>query len=138
MFSDQEKMLLNNLKVGVELMPPNIPRMERKRIWASACIVAYHADVSPDYVISRDHLIGLLGLSDEFECVRCSPVMQLHAILHDAYAKLRSEYGIGPGYCYTLPPCHRFSTTYLGHITGIIYCLTYYNRLQRIIQLTLD
>ena len=42
---------LDNLKSAMELMPPNIAGIER-RIWASACIVAYHGLVSPEYVIS--------------------------------------------------------------------------------------
>ena len=41
-------------------------------IWASVCIVAYHSGVSPNYVVSRDWYIGLLGLTDELECLRCS------------------------------------------------------------------
>ena len=55
-----------------------------RRIWASSCIVAYHRGVSPDYVISKDPFVGLLGMSDECECLRYSPVMRIHAILHDA------------------------------------------------------
>ena len=77
-----------------------MPALIKHRIWAGACIIAYHSNVSLDYVVSRDHFTGLLGMTDEFECLRCNPVMQIHTILHDAYSKLKSEYGIGPGYCY--------------------------------------
>ena len=85
----------------------------------SACTVAHHED---EYVISRDPFVGLLGMNNKFECLRCSPVMQILAILHDAYVKLRSEYGMGPGYLYAMSSCSRFSTPYLGQFTGIIFC----------------
>ena len=71
-----ENSLLNNLSTAMELMPPNIAGIER-RIWASVCIVAYQAEVTPEYVISKDSFVGLLGINDEFESFRCSPVMQL-------------------------------------------------------------
>ena len=86
----------------MQLMLPNIAGMER-RIWASACIVAHQGEVSPDYVLSKDPFIGLLRMSDECECLRFSRVMQIHAILHDAYGKLWSEYGISSGYFYAIP-----------------------------------
>ena len=28
--------------------------------------------------------------------------MGIHAVLYDAFGKLRSEYGVGPGYCYAI------------------------------------
>ena len=112
----------------MELMPPNIAGIER-RIWASACIVTYHGDVTPEYVISRDPFVGLLGMNDELECLNCSPVVQIHVILHDAYGKLRSEYRMGHRYLYAIPYC----LPYLRHVTGIIYCLWNFRRLQEII-----
>ena len=112
------KMDLNDLERVMELMLASMTGIEH-RIWAIACIVAYQGNVSPDYIVSRDHFISLLGMTDEMECLRCSRVMQIHAILHDAYSKLKSKYGIGPRYCYALPSCSRFSSPYLGHITGL-------------------
>ena len=104
----QLKMLCNDISAAMELMHEGISGIGH-RIRKSACIVSYHTEVSPDYVVSRDQFIGLLGLTDELECLRSSPVMQIH----DAYGKLRSEYGIGPGYCYALPSCSRLSSPYL-------------------------
>ena len=99
------------------------------RIYASACIASYYAGHLVDYVVSEDPYIRLLGMRDECECLRCSSVMKIHAVLHDAYGKLRSEYRMGPGYCYCLPSCSRFSSLYLGHIMEIIYCLWNYRAL---------
>ena len=116
--------MLDELTSAKELMPPGVLGIER-RIYASTSIVSYHTNVSVDCIISKNPFIGLLGLSDEFECFRCSRVMQIYPLeilLHNAYGKLRSEYGVGPGYCYALPLCSRFSSPYFGHITGIVYC----------------
>ena len=125
------KMNQDDLKKVMELMPASMSGLE-PRIWASTCIVAYHGDVSPNYVVSRDQFIGLLRMMDEFECLRCSQVMQMHAIFHEAYGKLKFEYGIGPRYCHALPSCSRFSIPYLRHIllyiaSGIIdLCAVYW------------
>ena len=75
------------LKADVELIPPGVSGIER-RIYASACIVSHYTEYSVDYIVLRDPFIGLLGMRDECECLGCSPVMKIHAILHDAYGKL--------------------------------------------------
>ena len=60
-------MLLSDLTAAMELIPPGLSGIERQ-IWASVCIVSYHIEVSPDNVVSRDQLIGLLDLTDMLEC----------------------------------------------------------------------
>ena len=50
-----------------------------------------------------------------------SKIFRLHAILHDAAGSVTSTTYKGPGYCYVLP---RFpSSCFLGHVTGLIFCL---------------
>ena len=50
-----------------------------------------------------------------------SKIFRLHAILHDAAGSVNSTTYKGPGYCYVLP---RFpSSCFLGHVTGLIFCL---------------
>ena len=50
-----------------------------------------------------------------------SKTLRLHAILHDAAGSVNSTTYKGPGYCYVLP---RFpSSCFLGHVTGLIFCL---------------
>ena len=48
-------------------------------------------------------------------------IFRLHAILHDAAGSVNSTTYKGPGYYYVLP---RFpSSCFLGHVTGLIFCL---------------
>ena len=48
---------LDDLEKAMEVIPGPILGIQR-RIWVSACTVAYHGDVSFDYVVSRDQFIG--------------------------------------------------------------------------------
>ena len=50
-----------------------------------------------------------------------SEIFRLHAILHDAARSVKFTTYKGPGYCYVLSrfpkPC------FLGHVTGLFFCL---------------
>ena len=52
---------------------------------------------------------------------RFSKVFRLHAILHDAAGAVRSHSGKGPGYCYMI--WRRPNSCFLGHVTGLLFCL---------------
>ena len=47
--------------------------------------------------------------------------LRIHAILHDAAGCLQEKNHTGPGYTYVLP-CP-IKNCYLGHVTGIAFCL---------------
>lgn len=66
---------------------------------------------------------GTIGIDDS--CLdlffKFSKVLRLHAILHDAAGYMKTNHDIGPGYSYVtggLP-----NSCFLGHLTGILYCL---------------
>ena len=48
-------------------------------------------------------------------------ILRLHAILHDASGFVSEHREKGPGYSYVLP-CP-VTNEYLGHVTGIAFCL---------------
>ena len=50
-----------------------------------------------------------------------SKVFRLHAILQDAAGSVNSTTYKGPGYCYVLPRFPR--SCFLGHVTGLFFCL---------------
>ena len=66
---------------------------------------------------------GLIGYgnSNLDTLLRFSKVFRLHAILHDAAGAVYAENGSGPGYCYVIG--RGPSSCFLGHITGLFYCL---------------
>ena len=66
---------------------------------------------------------GLIGYgnSNLDTLLRFSKVFRLHAILHDAAGAVYAENGSGPGYCYVIG--RGPSSYFLGHITGLFYCL---------------
>ena len=49
-------------------------------------------------------------------------IIRLHAIMHDASGFMRHQYGVGPGYCYAFP-YSPINSCFLGHVTGLIYCI---------------
>lgn len=66
---------------------------------------------------------GKIGIGDSYlnSLLKYSKVLRLHAGFHDAFGFMKSNFNIGPGYCYMvhwLP-----NNCLLGHITGILYCL---------------
>lgn len=51
-------------------------------------------------------------------------LFRLHAIFHDAFGFMKSNYDVGPGYVYALSPKAIFANSmFLGHITGLAYWL---------------
>ena len=66
---------------------------------------------------------GLIGYENSYldSVFRYSKVFRLHAILHDAARAVRSHTGKGPGYCYMIGRGPNLS--FLGHVTGLLFCL---------------
>ena len=75
-------------------------------------------------ILDDEPFIGLLGPHDEFESFHKIRFLRLHAILHDAYGRVYTKYGLDRGYlyCFNGPRCLR-GYPLLGHITGFWFCL---------------
>lgn len=80
------------------------------------------------YVISANNPSGgKIGIGDSYLNVLLSrfKIFRLHAAFHDAFGMMKSQYNIGPGYCYALS--NRLpNLCFLGHITGLCYWLKIY------------
>ena len=65
---------------------------------------------------------GLIGIDDSklYKYLK-NKILRLHAILHDATGFMYETSQKGPAYVYVLP-CP-ISSEYLGHVTGITFCL---------------
>ena len=66
---------------------------------------------------------GLIGCANSHldSLFRYSKVFRLHAILHDAAGAVRAHSGKGRGYCYMIGRSPNFC--FLGHVTGLLFCL---------------
>ena len=62
----------------------------------------------------RKFLYGLLFFAN-------SKILRLHAILDDSARSVKSTTKKGPGFCYVAPSLP--SSCFLGHVTGLFFCL---------------
>ena len=66
---------------------------------------------------------GLIGYGNSFLVFFFATlkVFRLHAILHDSAGAVKATTNKGPGYCYMLTNFP--SSCFLGHLTGLIFCV---------------
>lgn len=66
---------------------------------------------------------GLIGIGDSYleGILKHFKLFRLHAALHDACGYMKSVHSSGPGYSYVVP-C-KFSSCFIGHITGLGFCI---------------
>ena len=67
---------------------------------------------------------GLIGPGNSFmdTWFKHSKVFRLHAIFHDAFGFMKSNFNIGPGYVYAVTEKPVFvNNMLLGHFTGLAY-----------------
>ena len=50
-----------------------------------------------------------------------SKILRLHAILDDSARSVKSTTKKGPGFCYVAPSLP--GSCFLGHVTGLLFCL---------------
>ena len=59
-------------------------------------------------------------------CLNWWKIMRVHAIYHDAFGYLKSQYDIGPGYVYAIARSAFIpNICFLGHLTGILSWTTF-------------
>lgn len=68
---------------------------------------------------------GNIGAGDSYlePLLNSIKIIRLHAVIHDACGFMKTMYDIGPGYCY-LSPIRCPNSCYLGHISGILFCVS--------------
>ena len=94
----------------------------RKNLSLSACF-SWDSRIALCELEKKFKFGGTIGYGncDLDSVFRYSKVYRLHAILHDAAGAARAHSGKGPGYCYMIgrgPNC-----CFLGHVTGLFFCL---------------
>ena len=95
---------------------------KRKNLFHCTCIVL-DPDINLKEMDQKFLFGGLIGYGNS--CMDYffanSKVFRLHAILHDSAGSVKSTTKKGPGYCYVAPSLP--SSCFLGHVTGLFFCL---------------
>ena len=97
----------------------------RKNYFLAACyLISPSVDINE--IDSHSPFGGLIGVGDSCldSLLNKFKILRLHAILHDAAGFMKREYNLGPGYLYILnhvPTC--FNLCWIGHVTGVLYCI---------------
>ena len=80
-------------------------------------------DLDLDIAMKMRPYDGLIGIDNSFleKYFKSYKTLRLHAILHDASGFVFEYSEKGPGYSYVLS--YPVTNEYLGHVTGLAFCL---------------
>ena len=94
----------------------------RKNLFFSACYI-WNDKISLQVIDQKFPLSGLIGHGNSYldSILYYSKVFRLHAILHDAAGAVRSHLCKGHGYYYMIGQGP--NSCFLGHVTGLLFCL---------------
>lgn len=94
----------------------------RKNYFLAACSYL-DPNIDLEFINDTCPYGGIIGVGDSNmeQIFKRFKVFRIHAVLHDACGYMRSCHSIGPGYSYVLP-C-KFNNCFLGHLTGLSFCL---------------
>ncbi len=94
----------------------------RKNYFLAACFILKY-NLNFNSVNEKCPYGGIIGCGNSNLDIlfKYSKIFRLHAILHDAAGFIKSEFDEGPGYCYAFK-CP-INCCFLGHVTGIAFCL---------------
>ena len=143
--SSPQKKMINLLqetkkKVWEKNLLSRFPEFDRRSIFAAALYEKLAAEanqfVPAENILKSEANIGLLGREDECECLSELFFMRAHGIIHDACGRAYCEMGIGKGYCYAVenPTIFMKSSPFLGHISGIAFCIWNRKKLRKIFE----
>ena len=94
----------------------------RKNLFLSACF-CWDFSLSLCEMDQKFKFGGLIGYRNSYlDSIFCySKVFRLHAILYDAAGVVRAHRNKEPGYCYMIG--RGPNSCFLGHVTGLLFCL---------------
>ena len=133
-------------KVEEKNLLSRFPEFDRRSIFAAALYEELAAEaatagavnqfVPAENILKSEANIGLLGREDECECLSELFFMRAHGIIHDACGRAYCEMGVGKGYCYAVenPTIFMKSSPFLGHISGIAFCIWNRKKLRKIFE----
>ena len=127
-------------KVWAKNLLSRFPKFDRRSIFAAALYQELAAEANQfipvENILKSEANIGLLGQKDECECFSGLFFMRAHGIIHDACGRAFCDFGVGKGYCYAVENSTEFmkSSPFLGHISGIVFCIWNRKKLRKIFE----
>jgi hypothetical protein len=108
-------------------------------LFITACLML-HPEMEVEQFVKKYPHGGKIGIGNSWLNVifKRSKMLRLHAAFHDAFGVMRTEYNIGPGYCYAAEPRSfpRPNLCFVGHGSGIgfwIYLFIFQRELYNLI-----
>ena len=94
----------------------------RKKYFLAACQL-FDPDIDVKIALKLRPYGGLIGIENSSvdPYLKHPKILRLHAILHDAAGFIMDYSKRGPGYSYVIP-CP-ISSCFIGHVSGIMFCL---------------
>ena len=131
-------------KVEAKNLLSRFPNFDRRSVFAAALYEELAAEAN-QFIPAENILnsetegpanIGLLGREDVCECLSGFFFMRAHGIIHDACGRAYRDFGVGKGYCYAVEnsPVFMKSSPFLGHISGIAFCIWNRKKLREIFE----
>ena len=127
--------VLKNIRCTGETRPEG---HNQHLLFQAACLML-HPDMDIEQFSKKYPHGGKIGIGNSWlnTIFKYSKMLRLHAAFHDAFGVMKTEYNIGPGYCYAEPrPGSRPNLCFMGHGTGIgfwIYMFIFQRELYNLI-----
>jgi hypothetical protein len=105
-------------------------------LFLTACLML-KPDMDPEQFSKKHPHGGKIGIGNSWLNMffKHSKILRLHAVFHDAFGVMKTEYNIGPGYCYAALN-KRPNICFMGHGTGIgfwLYMFIFHRALYKLI-----
>jgi hypothetical protein len=97
-------------------------------LFLTACLLL-HPELEVEQFSQKYPHGGKIGIGNSWlnMIFKHCKVLRLHASFHDAFGVMKTEYNIGPGYCYADPwPEPSPNLCFMGHWTGVGFWLYMY------------
>ena len=101
----------------------DFPDYSERFVYFLATCLYLDPDVNLETALKLRPYGGLIGIDNSSldTYLKSYKLLRLHAILHDASGFIAEYSQKGPGYSYVLP-CP-ITNAYIGHLTGLTFCL---------------
>ena len=95
---------------------------DRKNYFLAACKL-FNPNVDLKIAIESRPYGGLIGMGNSLldKYFNRWKILRLHAVIHDAAGYIKEKDSIGPGYLYALS-CP-INSCFIGHVTGLMFCI---------------
>ena len=114
---------LKNIHEIYKQIKVDYPKHSERFVYFLAACHYLDPDINLEIVLKLRPYGGIIGMNNSSldTYLKSYKFLRLHAILHDASGFIVEHSQKGPGYSYALP-CP-ITNAYIGHMTGLTFCL---------------